>query len=90
MNGQIGQLVPYHAEVEVVVKVGLAIIQHQLTEEPFARVRQITNRKNVILMNVQVIFQYLRIRYTHAQNFVISLTFECQFNISSLGSTYSK
>ena len=56
MNGQLGHLVPYHAEVEVVVKIGLAIIQHQLTEETFARVRQITSRKNVVLMNAQVIF----------------------------------
>ena len=68
MSGQLGQLVPFHAEEEVVVKICLAIIQHQLTEEEFALDLLITKWKNVALMNAQVIFQYLRIRYTQTQN----------------------
>ena len=59
MSGQLGQLVPFHAEEEVVVKIDLAITQHQLTEEMFVLVLRIRNWKNVAFMNVQVKFFYV-------------------------------
>jgi hypothetical protein len=60
VSGQLGHLVRYHAEEEVVVKIDLAITQHQLMEEKFALVLQITNWKNVTVMNARVIFHHLK------------------------------
>ena len=68
VSGQHGHLVRYHAEEEVVVKIDLAITQHQLTEDRLALVLQITSWKNVALTNVQVIYICLRNIPTHAEN----------------------
>ena len=55
-SGQLGPLVRQPVEEEVVVKIDLAIPQHQLTVEKFALVLHMKNWKNAIVMNVRVIF----------------------------------
>ena len=55
-SGPLGHLVRCHAEEEVVVKIDLAITQHQLTVEKFVLVLHMKNWKNAILMNAPVIF----------------------------------
>ena len=59
-SGPLGHLVRCHAEEEVVVKIDLAITQHQLTEEKFAHASRIKNWKNVTIMNARVIFCCLK------------------------------
>ena len=84
VSGQLGQHVHYLAEEEVVVNLDLAIIQHQLTEEIFALVLQMKNRKNVAVMNALVIFRCLKEYGNVGLKIFKSKIFIRQFNIWTL------